>query len=54
MGEWFHAVALGGAEQGAEDDFFEQLSAADRLRMESAYDFAARQCNEADAELFRR
>lgn len=47
VGEWFQAVALGGAERGAEEDFFEQLPAADRLRMESAYDFAARQCNQA-------
>ena len=46
VGEWFQAVALGGADRSAEEEYFSQFSLADRRRIESAYDFAARQCNQ--------
>lgn len=46
VGEWFQAVALGGAERSAEEDYFASLPVAHRRRVESAYDFATRQCNQ--------
>lgn len=45
VGEWFQAVALGGAERSSEDAYFSTFSPAYRVRIESAYDFASRQCN---------
>ncbi len=47
VGKWFQAVAFGGAERSAEEEYFSQFSLADRRHIESAYDFATRQCNQA-------
>jgi hypothetical protein len=45
VGDWFQAVAFGGAERRAEDEHFSQMALTERRRIEAAYDFSTRSCN---------